>query len=34
MHYLHLERLFYAHLHQFSDVVRVDFLYLMDGAAI
>ena len=27
MHYLHLERLFYAHLHQFSDVVvRVDFL--------
>ena len=29
MHYLHLERLFYAHVHQVSDVVvRV---YLMDG---
>ena len=32
MHYLHLGRLFYAHLHQFSDVVMR--VYLMDGAAI
>ena len=34
MHYLHLERLFYTHLHQVSDVVVRVGLYLMDGAAI